>query len=178
MVALGYPTMADAGDDIANLLRFRPTACEGLDRRIVYVVVAKSGAAAVPALPAGDGWMFLEVVGNDPAEVRARAEAIVEASAAKEGWVVDDPVRAAQLWKIRADGAGLAGVSLDEPAYGGWEDAAVPPQGVYLPNNNVLTPQMRSPEYVQMSNAAAIRSPATPTSSGPSARTIFVGRAG
>jgi len=35
-------------------------------------------------------------------------------------------------------------------------EAAVPPQGVYLPNNNVLTPQMRSPEYVQMSNAAAI----------------------
>jgi biotin synthase len=36
------------------------------------------------------------------------------------------------------------------------KQAAVPPQGVYLPNNNVLTPQMRSPEYVQMSNAAAI----------------------
>ena len=36
------------------------------------------------------------------------------------------------------------------------KDAAVPPQGVYLPNDNVLTPQMRSPEYVQMSNAAAI----------------------
>jgi biotin synthase len=35
-------------------------------------------------------------------------------------------------------------------------DSAVPPQGVYLPNNNVLTPTMRSPEYVQMSNAAAI----------------------
>jgi biotin synthase len=36
------------------------------------------------------------------------------------------------------------------------KQAAVPPQGVYLPNDNVLTPQMRSPEYVQMSNAAAI----------------------
>ncbi len=35
-------------------------------------------------------------------------------------------------------------------------EAAVPPQGVYLPNNNVLTPEMRSPEYVQMSTAAAI----------------------
>jgi biotin synthase len=35
-------------------------------------------------------------------------------------------------------------------------EAAVPPQGVYLPNNNVMTPRMRSPEYVQMSNAAAI----------------------
>jgi biotin synthase-related radical SAM superfamily protein len=35
-------------------------------------------------------------------------------------------------------------------------DARVPPQGVYLPNNNRLTPEMRSPEYVQMSTAAAI----------------------
>ena len=32
----------------------------------------------------------------------------------------------------------------------------VAPQGVYLPNNNRLTPYMRSPEYVQMSTAAAI----------------------
>ncbi len=32
----------------------------------------------------------------------------------------------------------------------------LPPQGVYLPNNNILTPQMRSPDYVQMSTAAAI----------------------
>jgi biotin synthase len=32
----------------------------------------------------------------------------------------------------------------------------VAPQGVYMPNYNVLTPYMRSPEYVQMSTAAAI----------------------
>ncbi len=32
----------------------------------------------------------------------------------------------------------------------------VPAEGVYLPNNNRLTPHMRSPEYVQMSTAAAI----------------------
>jgi lipoyl synthase len=35
-------------------------------------------------------------------------------------------------------------------------EAAVPPKGVYLPNNNVQTPHMRSPEYVQLSTAAAI----------------------
>ncbi len=32
----------------------------------------------------------------------------------------------------------------------------VPPEGVYLPNNNHLAPHMRSPDYVQMSTAAAI----------------------
>jgi biotin synthase len=30
------------------------------------------------------------------------------------------------------------------------------PQGVYRPNDNILTPNMRSPEYVQMSTAAAL----------------------
>jgi biotin synthase-related radical SAM superfamily protein len=33
---------------------------------------------------------------------------------------------------------------------------AVAPEGVYRPNYNVLTPHMRSPDYVQMSTAAAI----------------------
>ena len=32
----------------------------------------------------------------------------------------------------------------------------IAPHGVYMPNYNVLTPHMRSPEYVQMSTAAAI----------------------
>ena len=133
MLALGYPTMPDAGDDISNLLQFKPVACEGLDRRIVDVVEAKRPGSA-GTLPAGDGWMFLELAGDDPAEIRERAERLLATANATEGWIVDDPATAARLWQIRADGAGLAGVSLEKPAYGGWEDAAVPPAqlGRYL----------------------------------------------
>ena len=36
------------------------------------------------------------------------------------------------------------------------KDAAAPAVGLYRPNDNVMTPDMRSPEYVQMSTAAAI----------------------
>ena len=32
----------------------------------------------------------------------------------------------------------------------------IAPDGVYQPDYNILTPHMRSPEYVQMSTAAAI----------------------
>ncbi|MDO5735718.1 MAG: FAD-binding and (Fe-S)-binding domain-containing protein [Propionibacteriaceae bacterium] len=140
MVALGYTTMADAGDDISRLLPFRPTACEGLDRRIVDVVIAKRGADAVGKLPAGDGWMFIELVGDDPAEVRGRADALLAAADTVEGWVVEDAAHAAALWQVRADGAGLAGVSLADPAYPGWEDAAVPPAhlGDYLRDFDAL----------------------------------------
>jgi len=36
------------------------------------------------------------------------------------------------------------------------KDADVPPTGVYLPNDNYMAPHMKSPEYVQLSTAAAI----------------------
>jgi biotin synthase len=36
------------------------------------------------------------------------------------------------------------------------KEAAVRPEGVYRPDYNILTPEMRSPDYVQMSTAAAI----------------------
>lgn len=47
-------------------------------------------------------------------------------------------------------------VPADAKNGGRVKSADVSPQGVYLPNNNILTPHMRSPEYVQMSTAAAI----------------------
>ena len=140
MIALGYPSMADAGDAASVITEFSPTAAEGLDRRIVDVVARKLGPAAVPPLPRGDGWMFVELVGDDPAEIRTRADRLLAAAGALEGYVVSDPAHAAALWKIREDGAGLAGVSLPTPAYAGWEDAAVPPVklGAYLRDFDAL----------------------------------------
>ena len=73
MIALGYPTMADAADAAPLLVDHQPSACEGLDRRIVDVVRRSRGESAVPPLPRGDGWMFVELVGDDPGELRVRA---------------------------------------------------------------------------------------------------------
>ena len=142
-VALGYPSMAEAADAVPALLPFRPTAVEGMDSRIVEVVRRVHGNGAVPALPAGEGWVFVELGGDDPAGLASDASALISASGALEGWAVTDPSQAAALWKIRSDGAGLAGVSLDKPAYAGWEDAAVPPQklGAYLRDFEALLRQ-------------------------------------
>ena len=140
MVALGYPTMPEAADAMPAILPFRPTAVEGMDRRIVDVVERAQGSDAVPPLPSGDGWIFVEVTGDDPVEVTERAQSLLGASGCADGEVVTDAAKAARLWKIRADGAGLAGVSLDKPAYGGWEDSAVPPErlGAYLRDFDAL----------------------------------------
>ncbi len=145
MIALGYPSMPEAADAMPRILPYRPTACEGLDRRIVEVVEQRKGAASVPDLPRGDGWLFLEVVGDDPAEVDARAHALLADSGCLHGLVVGDPTQATALWRIRADGAGIAGVALDRPAYAGWEDAAVPPEnlGAYLRDFDSLLAEHR-----------------------------------
>ncbi|MGH3340804.1 MAG: FAD-binding oxidoreductase, partial [Propionibacteriaceae bacterium] len=134
MIVLGYPTMADAADAAPLIVDHLPIACEGLDRRIVDVVRRTRGETAVPPLPRGNGWMLVELVGEDLAELRIRADALLAASGASDGVVVTDPAQALALWKIREDGAGLAGISLARPAYPGWEDAAVPAEhlGSYL----------------------------------------------
>jgi FAD/FMN-containing dehydrogenase/Fe-S oxidoreductase len=140
LVALGYASMADAADTVLAVLTHRPTAVEGLDRRIVDVVRRRRGPGAVPPLPRGDGFMLVEVVGDDPGEVAARAARLLADAGALDGFAVTDPTEALALWKIREDGAGLAGVSLAEPAYPGWEDAAVPPArlGAYLRDFDAL----------------------------------------
>jgi FAD/FMN-containing dehydrogenase/Fe-S oxidoreductase len=141
LVVLGYPDIASAGDAAPLVLNFDPTACEGIDSRIVGVVRGRHGPAAVPPLPGGAAWLFVEVVGDDLAATIAKAERVGRDCAATDSLVVTDSARAAALWRIRADGAGLAGRSpAGMPAHAGWEDAAVPPAalGDYLRDFDAL----------------------------------------
>ena len=134
MIVLGYPSMPAAADAVPPLLPFQPTAAEGLDARIIDLVRQRKGPAAVPPLPKGDGFLIVEVVGDNEVEVQARAEALLAASAALEGFILADQATAKALWQLRTDAAGFATIALDQPAYPSWEDAAVPPDqlGDYL----------------------------------------------
>jgi FAD/FMN-containing dehydrogenase/Fe-S oxidoreductase len=140
LVAIGYPDMATAADAMPAVLPFAPTAVEGLDRRIIDVVVGSRGAATVPPLPSGDGWLLIELTDSDPAILASKATELLAAAGGLDGEVVRDPSVAARLWRIRADGAGLAAVGLARPAHSGWEDSAVPPPvlGAYLRDLDAL----------------------------------------
>lgn len=141
LVVLGYPDIATAGDATPAILEHRPTACEGIDSRIVDIVRERKGPAAVPPLPSGAAWVFVEVVGDTFAETRDRAARVGATCAAVDFLVVEDVVKAAALWRIREDGAGLSARSVrDRPAHAGWEDAAVPPDrlGDYLRDFDAL----------------------------------------
>ncbi|WP_312858376.1 FAD-binding oxidoreductase, partial [Pseudonocardia pini] len=65
LVVLGYDDIASAGDAVPAILPHRPSACEGLDSRIVDVLRERRGRGAVPALPEGAAWLFVEFAGND-----------------------------------------------------------------------------------------------------------------
>jgi FAD/FMN-containing dehydrogenase/Fe-S oxidoreductase len=135
LVVLGFVDMASAADATPGLLRFQPTACEGIDSRIVDVVRQRRGVSAVPTLPPGQAWLFVEIAGDDLADVRERAGRVIAESGTSDTLYVSDGKAQSALWRIRADGAGLSGRSpKNRPAHAGWEDAAVPPQrlGAYL----------------------------------------------
>ncbi len=135
VVVLGFRDIVAAGEASPAVVAHGPTSCEGLDSRLIDVLRARRGPAAVPPLPRGGAWLFVELAGDDAGEVESRARVLAAAGIGEEALVVTEPATQAQLWRIREDGAGLAGrAPSDRPAWPGWEDAAVPPQrlGAYL----------------------------------------------
>ena len=127
LAVLAYPDMATAADAVPALLPLQPLALEGMDARLVEVIRTRRGPSAVPALPAGGGWLFVETGGETLTEARAKADELVKVSRVAHSVVVTG-ADAARLWRIREDGAGLGGrTPANAPAWPGWEDAAVPP---------------------------------------------------
>src|SRR3954454_19350116 len=135
LVVLGYPDMPTAADAVPALLAHAPLAIEGMDSRLVDVVRRVRGAAAVPPLPPGGGWLMVEVGGADLDEALERAGALAaDAGTTAVGLFPPGP-DAARMWRIREDGAGLGGrTPSGEQAWPGFEDSAVPPErlGAYL----------------------------------------------
>jgi len=135
LVVLGYPDMAAAADAVPALRPHAPIALEGMDARLVDIVRRHRGPGAVPALPDGAGWLFVEVGGDTPEHARAAGRRLAADAGTSASRVIPAGPEARALWRIREDGAGLAGRTADgEPAWPGWEDAAVPPErlGAYL----------------------------------------------
>jgi FAD/FMN-containing dehydrogenase/Fe-S oxidoreductase len=130
LAVLGYPDLAAAAEAVPALLPHRPVALEGMDARLVGVVRDRCGPAAVPALPDGKGWLFVETSGASEAEaVAAAGKLVADAGCADSAIVVGAAARL--LWRIREDGAGLGGrTPSGAPAWPGWEDAAVPPENL------------------------------------------------
>ncbi|MET0453550.1 MAG: FAD-binding and (Fe-S)-binding domain-containing protein [Mycobacterium sp.] len=132
LVAIGYPDVVAAADDVPTILEFGPAAVEGMDASIVAAMRERRGPDAVAGLPDGGAWLFVDLDGDDTAEVAHRADDLVRRLQARghlsAARVVPDAAERASLWRVREDGAGLSARSVDgDQTWTGWEDSAVDP---------------------------------------------------
>ncbi|MGW2642380.1 FAD-binding and (Fe-S)-binding domain-containing protein [Streptomyces sp. NPDC001348] len=135
LLALGYDDVVDASEDVPEILRWNPTAVEGMDEAMVATMRARRGHDSVTGLPEGRAWLYVELDGDGQAAVDARAAELLDVLRTRGrttgGRVVRSPAERRSLWRVREDGAGLAARLVDGgESWPGWEDAAVAPENL------------------------------------------------
>ncbi|MFG1685678.1 FAD-binding and (Fe-S)-binding domain-containing protein [Nonomuraea sp. NPDC049269] len=133
LLVLGFPDSFSAAECVPHVLPHRPLTMESINDALVRRLPGQVRNDAVAAgLPEGSAWLLIEVAGDD-AEQAARAGRAIVADLDGAGIpvtsaLVTDPRAQGVLWRCRRDGTGLATRRADgAEAWGGWEDAAVPP---------------------------------------------------
>ncbi|MEO6827939.1 MAG: FAD-binding and (Fe-S)-binding domain-containing protein [Microbacteriaceae bacterium] len=132
LISLGYDDVVDAALDITTILEFSPAAIEGIDEAIVDTMRHLRGHDSVLGLPEGKAWLYVDLDGDDIAQVTAKAEELLarlrDNGRLLAGRVVPDAAERASLWRVREDGAGLsARLYTGGESWPGWEDSAVAP---------------------------------------------------
>lgn len=137
LVVLGYPDIFIAADNVPGVLEFSPLGLEAIDDTLVRQMVrSKLNLEALPLLPDGSGWLFVEVGSDDPGEADELAARLAKhAPGSPTVRSYADPADQKNVWVIRESGLGATAMPPGEPMnHEGWEDAAVPPErlGEYL----------------------------------------------
>ena len=140
LLVLGYPDVYTAGDHVAEIMAYRPTALEGIDDRLVDDMTAMDiHPRGVKLLPDGGGWLLVEFGGETREEAADHARLAMD-GLKKQGSppsmkLFDDPAEMRLIWKVRESGLGATAHVPQKPiTWEGWEDSAVPPEklGAYL----------------------------------------------
>src|SRR4051812_48290690 len=138
LCVLGFDSSITSADCVPVLLRHDPLTIESINVDLVERLPAEVRAAAIKAgLTSGRAWLLVEMGGDDPTSARLAAAKMLEElrDSGTSASLVTDPKAQGVLWRCRTDAAGLATRRADgAEAWGGWEDAAVPPErlGDYL----------------------------------------------
>ena len=140
LLALGFSDSVAAADCVPLVLAHGPLTMESITATLMDRLPREvRGAAVAAGLPPGKAWLLVEVGGCDTQEAMAAARAVITDLTGSDqvvtSSVVTDPGAQDVLWRCRRDSTGLATRRIDgTEAWGGWEDAAVPPQrlGTYL----------------------------------------------
>jgi FAD/FMN-containing dehydrogenase/Fe-S oxidoreductase len=136
LLALGYPSVYEAGDHIPEIRQFKPIGLEGLDDVLIAGMKKKHlHPHDVDLLPLGAGWLLVEFGGDTKDESDGRAHALMAAlrlhGRAPSMKLFDDPKTEQIIWKVRESGLGAtARIPGERDTWEGWEDSAVPPAGL------------------------------------------------
>jgi FAD/FMN-containing dehydrogenase/Fe-S oxidoreductase len=140
LVVLGYDSVADAADDVPEVMDASPIALEGMDDRLVEDIrQSHIHVDYLGLLPEGKGWLLVEFGGDTPEEAKSRADPLVDALKKRDKppsiKFVTDKGEEEHVWKIRESGLGATAHVPGKPiTWEGWEDSSVPPEnlGKYL----------------------------------------------
>ena len=139
LTVLGFNDPFLAADAVPLFLEHEPIGLEGFDSFLVECMRRKGLALRdLDRLPAGVGFLLVEMGAWTGEEARAKATSIVRAA---QAWPappvahICTPEEAASIWRVRESALGATVFVPGEPdRWEGWEDAAVPPAqlGNYL----------------------------------------------
>ncbi|MGA2674338.1 MAG: FAD-binding and (Fe-S)-binding domain-containing protein [Terracidiphilus sp.] len=128
-----------AADAVPRALEFGPIGLEGFDGLLLDFMRRKELALGdLSLLPAGGGYLLVEMGAWSAEEAQAKAEALVRGA---QSWPetptarIYSPEDAARVWKVRESALGATVFVPGEPeGWEGWEDAGIPPVhlGAYL----------------------------------------------
>ncbi len=133
LCVLGFSDSVTSAECVPVVLAHSPLTMESINVDLVDRLPGEVRRAAAEAgLPAGRAWLLVEMGGEDRVAAELSAEkmlaALRDSGSPASASLVTDPAAQAVLWRCRTDAAGLATRRADgAEAWGGWEDAAVPP---------------------------------------------------
>ncbi|MGH7995673.1 MAG: FAD-binding and (Fe-S)-binding domain-containing protein, partial [Opitutaceae bacterium] len=135
---LGFPDIPAAAECALEVLKFKPTACEGIDE-LLFEYVKKKGDenASLAILPKGPAFLLVEFGGESKEDSDEQARRMMDCVKGLGGRapvdmkLYDEPKQEEMIWDVREGALGSTAWVPGQPdTWPGWEDSAVPVDAV------------------------------------------------
>lgn len=138
LLVVGYSNIHSAGDDVQEIVKWKPMGLEAIDELLkIYVDEKKLHPSGIKCLPEGHAFLLIEFGGatkDEACDIAQRCKESIQKRTElldDHFLILNDKEDQEKLWKVRESGLGATARGFShETAWPGWEDAAVPPEKV------------------------------------------------